>query len=70
MNVKKFAVRFLSVQPVVFATMASSHAALPTVVTDAITAAGDDLAAAATAVISAMVVFWGLYKVGKKMGWW
>lgn len=48
----------------------SAMAALPTEVTDGITAAGDDLVAAATAVITALIGFWALRKVGQKMGWW
>lgn len=48
----------------------SAHAALPTTVTDAITAAGADLLAGATAVIVAMVAFWGMKKLGSKLGWW
>ena len=49
---------------------APAHAALPTVVTDSITAAGADLSTAASAIIAAMVAFWGLRKLGAKMGWW
>lgn len=48
----------------------SAHAELPTAVTAAITEAGGDLTTAATAVIVAMVAFWGLRKVGSKLGWW
>lgn len=47
-----------------------AHAALPESVTTAITAAGGDLTTAATAIIVAMVAFWGLRKLGSKMGWW
>ncbi len=49
---------------------ASAQAALPTEVTTAITSAGDNLLTGATAVIVAMVAFWGMRKLGQKMGWW
>lgn len=48
----------------------SAHAALPTEVTDAIDTAGADLLATATAILSMMVGFWGVRKVGQKMGSW
>jgi len=47
-----------------------AHAALPAGVTSAIEAVGTDLETAATAVLAAMVAFWGLRKLGSKMGWW
>lgn len=46
-----------------------AHAALPTGVTDAITAAGADMVTAVTAIIVAFVAFWGLKKLGSKLGW-
>lgn len=46
-----------------------SHAALPEGVTTAITAAGTDMVAAVTAIIVAFVAFWGLRKLGAKLGW-
>lgn len=48
----------------------SAHAALPEGITTAITTAGTDLTTAATAIVVAMVAFWGLRKLGQKMGWW
>lgn len=48
----------------------AARAELPAGVTAAITAAGSDLTDAATAVIVALVAFWGLRKVGQKLGWW
>ena len=48
----------------------SAHAALPTEVSSAITTVGTDLETAAGMVITAMVAFWGLRKLGAKMGWW
>lgn len=70
MNVKKLAARLAAIPAVVLVGLGSAHAALPTVVTDAITAAGADLSTAASAIIAAMVAFWGLRKLGAKMGWW
>ena len=46
-----------------------AHAALPTEVTTAIDAAGDDMVTAITAIIVAFVAFWGLKKLGAKLGW-
>ena len=53
-----------------FGIVSAAHAELPAAVTTAISGAGTDLTTAATAVIVAMVAFWGLAKVGKKLGWW
>lgn len=47
-----------------------AHAALPEGITTAITGATGDLATAATAIIVGMLAFWGLRKLGSKMGWW
>lgn len=47
-----------------------AHAALPEAVSTAITTAGTDLAAAAGLVIAGLAGFWGLRKLGGKMGWW
>jgi hypothetical protein len=46
-----------------------AHAALPADVTTAITTAGADMVAAITAIIVAFVAFWGLKKLGSKLGW-
>lgn len=48
---------------------ANAHAALPTGVTTAITDAGADMVTAVTAIIVAFVAFWGLKKLGSKLGW-
>jgi hypothetical protein len=45
-------------------------AALPAGVDTAITTAGADMMTAAVAIITAMVAFWGIRKLGSKMGWW
>jgi hypothetical protein len=47
-----------------------AQAALPAGVDAAITNSGEVLVLGATAVIIAMVAFWGLRKLGSKMGWW
>lgn len=47
----------------------SAHAALPEAVTTAIAAAGADMVAAVTAIITAFVAFWGLKKLASKFGW-
>jgi len=43
---------------------------LPAEVTAGITTAGANLALAATAIIVALIAFWGLRKLAQKMGWW
>lgn len=48
----------------------TARAELPGEVTAAIDTAGADLATAAGAIIVAMIAFWGLRALGKKMGWW
>lgn len=67
---KAVALRLAAIPAFVLATTGGAHAALPESVTTAITAAGADLTTAATAIIVAMVAFWGLRKLGSKMGWW
>lgn len=54
----------------VLAISTGAHAALPTEVTTSIETAGGDLVTAATTILAVMVGFWGLKKVGTKMGWW
>ena len=46
-----------------------ANAAVPAAVTTAIGDAQTDLTTAIGAVIAAMVVVWGLRKLGQKMGW-
>ena len=48
----------------------SAYAALPAGVTEAINSVGTDLETAATAILTAMIGFWSLRKLGSKMGWW
>ncbi|TAH12286.1 MAG: hypothetical protein EAZ11_06660 [Curvibacter sp.] len=59
--------RLASVSGVAFA--GAAHAAVPAAVTTAIGEAQADLTTAIGAVIAAMVVVWGLRKLGQKMGW-
>lgn len=53
----------------VLATVGGVNAAVPAAATAAITEAGTDMTTAVGAVIAAMVVVWGLRKLGQKMGW-
>ena len=55
--------------PVLLAAGAA-HAALPAGVEAAIGTAGDDLVTAGTAVVVAMIGFWAVRAVGKKLGFW
>lgn len=48
---------------------AAVHAAVPASVTTGITDTGADLVTVITAVIVAFIAFWGLRKLGAKMGW-
>lgn len=61
--------RLAAIPAFVLATTGAAHAALPTGVTDAVTAAGEDMVSAVTAIIVAFVAFWGLRKLGAKLGW-
>jgi len=62
------ALRLAAIPAYVLAVSGSAHAALPTEVTAAITAAGTDMVTAVTAIIVAFVAFWGLKKLGSKLG--
>lgn len=66
---KNVALRLAAIPAFVMATGGAANAALPTEVTTAITAAGTDMVAAITAIIVAFVAFWGLKKLGGKLGW-
>lgn len=48
----------------------SAHAALPAGVEAAIGTAGTDLVTAGTAVVVAMIGFWAVKAVGRKLGFW
>lgn len=52
------------------APVASAHAALPAGVEAAIGTAGSDLVTAGTAVVVAMIGFWAIKAVGRKLGFW
>lgn len=66
---KKIAVRLSLIPAFVLATSGAAHAALPTGVSTAISDAGTDMVTAITAIIVAFVAFWGLKKLGGKLGW-
>lgn len=50
--------------------LASAQSAVPAAVNTKITESGDMLVEAGTAVIVALVGFWAIRALGKKMGWW
>lgn len=52
------------------ALLAQAHAALPAAASTAITDSTADMATAAGAILTGMVVFWGVKTLGRKMGWW
>ena len=62
--------KFTAITGCTLAAAQASYAALPSGVTSAIDAVGNDLETAATAILAALVAFWGLRKLGTKMGWW
>jgi hypothetical protein len=66
---KNIAARLALIPAFVLASTGAAHAALPTVVADAIASAGADMTTAITSIITAFVVFWGLKKLGGKLGW-
>lgn len=67
---KKFtAIRLAAIPAFVVATAGAAHAALPSGVDTAITAAQTDMLAAIGLVIGAMVAVWGLLKLASKLGW-
>lgn len=63
------ALRLASIPAAVMASLGTAHAALPTGVETAITGLGADLVTAVTAIITAMLAFWGLRKLAAKFGW-
>lgn len=67
---RKIALRLAAVPAAVLASLGTAHAALPTEVSSAITEAGANLALAGTAIIAALAAFWGLKKLGSKLGLW
>lgn len=67
---RQTALRLAGIPAAVLASLGTAHAALPTEVSTAITDAGSNLAAAAIAIISGLAAFWGLRKLGQKLGLW
>lgn len=61
--------RLLAIPAFAMATGAA-RAELPAAVTSAITEAGSNLSTAAVAIIAALAAFWGLQKLGRKLGLW
>lgn len=49
---------------------AASHATVDSAITTAISGASSDLVTIGTAIVVAMVAFWGVKAIGRKMGWW
>lgn len=49
---------------------ATAHATVDSAITTAISSASGDLTTIGTAIIVAMVAFWGVKAIGRKMGWW
>ena len=67
---KKFtAIRLAAIPTFVLASAGAAHAALPSGVATAITAAQTDMLDAIGLVIGAMVAVWGLLKLASKLGW-
>ena len=67
---KKLALRLAAIPAFVAASAGSAMAALPADATTAIETAGADLVSTAGLILTAMVGFWGVKKLGTKMGWW
>ena len=66
---KIVATRLAAIPAFVLATSRAAHAALPSGVDTAITAAQTDMLSAIGLVIGAMVAVWGLLKLASKLGW-
>ena len=66
---KIIATRLAAIPAVVLASAGAAHAALPSGVDTATTAAQTDMLAAIGLVIGAMVAVWGLLKLASKLGW-
>lgn len=67
---RKTALRLAGIPAAVLASLGTAHAALPSEVSTAITDAGANLALAGAAIIAALAAFWGLKKLGSKLGMW
>lgn len=65
---KKLALRLCAVPAFMAAT--GAYAAVPAGVTDALTTAGADLVTVGVALVTVMLGFWSIRKLGQKMGWW
>ena len=61
--------RLAAIPAVVLATTGAAHAALPTGVSDAVTAYQTDATTAIGLMMAAGVVVWGLLVLKRKLGW-
>lgn len=64
-----FARRLAFISATTALAVGSAHAELPAAVATSITAAQTDMTTAIGLIIGAMVVVWGLRKLGQKLGW-
>ena len=62
--------QFMAFLALTFGITSPAFAAVPPEVLTGITTAGANLALVATAIIVALIAFWGLRKLAQKMGWW
>ena len=62
--------KYMALTGATLAAAQSAYAALPSGIEAAINSVGADLETAATAILTAMLGFWALRKLGSKMGWW
>lgn len=66
---KNLTLRLAAIPAFVLATSSSAHAALPTGVSDAVTAYQTDATTAIGLMMAAGVVVWGLLVLKRKLGW-
>ena len=67
---KQFFKRLAAVQTAALLASGAVMAEIPAAVSTEITTAKTDLMAGGALLIAAGVAFWGLKKLGTKMGWW
>lgn len=67
---RRQAQRAAAVGVTIVAATGAAHAALPAGITDGIETAGADLVTAGVAIVVALLGFWGIRMVGKKLGLW
>ena len=69
-QIKRFPAKLAFVGTGLTALAGNALAEVPQEVTQGITTAGADLKTIGAAVLVAMISFWSLKTVGRKMGWW